>query len=152
MRGEFQCECGSRVVVPEFDIASLTCNRCGLDYSVNSTRPDMLWQDDPTAALALSSAGGATTRPAPRPAGEPVWAPPSVTMNFYERLAKTPSRHPRKRRVRRIRKALLAGGLLAVAAVVYQFRLDAGLLRLGSIIPAAAALVLLLQAALGHDE
>lgn len=152
MRGEFQCECGSRIVVPEFDTASLTCNRCGLDYAVNSSRPDVLWRDDPTAALALSSAAGATTKPAPRPAGEPVWAPPSATMNFYERLANTPSRHPRRRRVKRIRKALLAGGLLAVAAVVYQFRLDAGLLHLGTLLPAAAALVLLLQAALGHDE
>lgn len=152
MPGEFRCECGGRVLVPDGDLDRLTCNRCGLDYAVSSARPDVLWRDDPTAALALSSADGATTKPSPRPAGEPVWAPPTVTMQFYERLANTSGRPSRRRRRKRIRQALSGGGLLAVAAVVYHFQLDAGLLHLGSLIPAGAALVLLIQAMLGNDR
>lgn len=152
MPGEFRCECGGRVTLPDGGADRLTCPSCGLDYAVGGDRPDVLWRDDPTAALALSSADGATKKPPPRRAGEPLWAPPTVTMQFYERLANTPSRHRRRRRRKRIRQALAGGGLLAVAAVVYYCQLDVGLLHLGSLIPAGAALVLLIQAMLGNDR
>ena len=153
MPGEFRCECGGRVLVPDGGVDRLNCDRCGLDYSVSSARPDVMWRDDPTAALALSSADGATTKkPPPRPAGEPLWAPPAVTMQFYQRLAATPGRHTGRRRRKRIRQALLAAALMAVAAAVYHFKLDAGLLHLGTLIPAGAAFVLLIQAMLGNDR
>ena len=150
MPGEFRCECGGRVAVLD-GVDRLNCNRCGVEYAVASARADMLWHDDPTAALALASAGGATKKPPPRPVGEPVWAPSTVTMDFYEKLANTPLRKDR-RKWKRIRQALVGGGLLATAGLVYRFQLDAGFASVGSVMLAAFGLVSVFQAMLGNDR
>jgi hypothetical protein len=112
--------------------------------------PEVLWRDDPTAALALSSADGATKKPGPPPVGQPVWAPTNATMRVFDKLADRAERRPRGRK--RMRQALTGGGLLAVATVVYQYQLDAGFLHLGTLISGAAGLVFLFQAMLGNDR
>lgn len=148
MPGEFRCACGGRVAVP--DAGAVACPGCGRGYAVAPAVPDVLWRDDPTAALALSSADGATKRPGPLPVGQPVWAPPNATMRVFDRLADRAERRPRGRK--RMRQALTGGGLLALATLIYQYQLDLGFLHLGTLVSGVAGLVYLFQAMLGNDR
>ena len=68
MPGEFRCECGKPVAVPD-GAGVAACPGCGRGYTFAPAVPEVLWRDDPTAALALSSADGATKKPGPPPGG-----------------------------------------------------------------------------------
>lgn len=68
---------------------------------------------------------------------------------LYDRVARGTRRRPHPAAWR---TALIGVGLLAVAAVVYGFRLDLGLMSVPSIGLAVAGLVVLLKAVMGYGR